>query len=138
MEWFKRQSTEILCGEDPSAGVSVGCLSQHTSSPRPTAVQQSASICGFFSSLPPDVPVCCQFPLSCYIQQHFRSPSDVFLSLLWSSHRSSSMEFSFQCVCWYSRIIHLDYMTSLLQSLNLIYFTLSDPSCNFNNLYSHV
>jgi hypothetical protein len=70
MEQFEQQSIEVLCGEDPSAGVSLGCLSQQTSSPAaPTVVQQSASILGFFSSLPPDMPVPCQFPLSCYSQQ---------------------------------------------------------------------
>lgn len=72
MERFKRQSTVVLCGEDPSAGVSVGCLSQHTSfsPPPPTVVQQSTSIHGFLTSLPPDMPVPYQFPVSCYIQQH--------------------------------------------------------------------
>jgi len=134
--WFEQQSTEIVCGEDPSVGVSVGYLSQHTSSSPlpPTLVQQSAAIPGFFTSLPPDKPVPYQFPVSCYIQQHEGVPPDIFLSLSWSSHRSSSMEFSFQYVYWYSRIIHLDYITSLLQSFNLIYFTLSDPSSNLNSL----
>jgi len=71
MEQLEQQSIEVLCGEDPSTGVSVGCLSQHTSSPpTPTVVQQSASIPGFFSSLPLDMPVPFQFPLSCYSQQH--------------------------------------------------------------------
>jgi len=71
MEWFEQQPTEVLCGEDPSAGVSVGCLSQHTSSPpRPTMVQQSASIHSLFRSLPLDMPVPYQFSLPHYIKQH--------------------------------------------------------------------
>ena len=72
MKWFEQQSPVVLCGEDPSAGMSLGCLSQHTSfSPLPpTVVQQSASVPGFFSSLPPDMPVPYQFPICCYIQQH--------------------------------------------------------------------
>jgi hypothetical protein len=66
MEQFEQQSIEVLCGEDPSTGVSVGCLPQHTSPSTPTVVQQSTSIPGFFNSLPPDMPVPYQFPLSYY------------------------------------------------------------------------
>jgi hypothetical protein len=68
MERFQQQSTKVLCGEDPSTGMSVGCLSQHTSPP--PLVQQSLSVPGFCSNLPPDMPVPSQFPLCYYIQQH--------------------------------------------------------------------
>jgi hypothetical protein len=55
MQQFQQQSAAVLCGKDPSADVSVGCLSQHTS--LPLLARQPASGPGIFNSLAPDIPV---------------------------------------------------------------------------------